>query len=168
MRCWVPLPRKCQIRQYLLFTKRVNLRPWHTWGCTPEEHALPRTYVLTVTARHSTVPRVVNFPLTTLQPCDKPVFANASIRKRHNALKISRSRVKRETTHPVVLASVVTQHTLPMPAIRVTGSPGIERVLAKLKLKIASRQKRRKKPMGSESTMWNDGNNAERKSSTSE
>jgi len=93
--------------------------------------------------------RVTNFPLTTLPPCDKPVFANASIRKRHNALKISRSRVKREATHPVVLAGVVMQHTLPMPAIRVTGSPGIERVLAKLKLKTASRQERRgKNPHG--------------------
>ena len=98
------------------------------------------------TARRSAF---VNFPLTTLPPCDKPVFANASIRKSHNALKISRSRVKRETTHPVVLAGVVMQHTPPMPAIRVTGSPGIERVLAKLKLKIASRQERRgKKPHG--------------------
>jgi hypothetical protein len=108
--------------------------------------------------------------MTTLPLCDKPVFADASIRKTHNALKISRLRAKRETTHPVVLAGVDMQHSLPMPAL---ASPWRHRISrhrtcsceTELKNRLKA-GKKGKKPIGSQTTMWNDGNNAERKPST--
>ena len=91
--------------------------------------------------------------------CDKP----ASIRKTPKALQINRLPVKRETTHPAVLAAVVMQHTATAPTTRVTGSSGIERFPAKRRLQSLQGRKEGKNSMGSESTMWNDSNNVDRK-----